>query len=76
MPYSFPPDLQKLLDARLASGLYSSEDDVLREALRALAEDDEDLIAVRQAIEQWQAGDLGVPLAEAFDQVRDAKGRQ
>jgi putative addiction module CopG family antidote len=70
MSYPFPPDLQKLLDARLASGHYSSDDDVLRDALRALNEEDEDLVAVRQAIDEWRAGDPGIPLAQAFDEIR------
>ena len=36
MAYQFPPDVDKLLKERLATGAYTSEDDVLRDALRAL----------------------------------------
>ena len=72
MSYSFPPDVQHLVQARLSSGQYQSEDDVLRDALRALTEEDEDLAAVREAIDQWRAGDDGTPLAEAFDEIRRA----
>jgi putative addiction module CopG family antidote len=70
MLYSFPPDLHELIVARLVSGHYSTEDDVLRDALRALAEEDEDLAAVRVALAEWHAGDAGTPLAAAFDEVR------
>lgn len=70
MQYAFPPDLQKLVEAQLATGIYSSEDDLLREALRALTEEDEDLAAVREAIAEWRAGDPGMPLNEAFDEIR------
>lgn len=70
MHYPFPPDLQKLVDARLATGSYASEDEVLRDALRALTEEDEDLAAVREAIAEWRAGDPGMPLNEAFDEIR------
>jgi putative addiction module CopG family antidote len=70
MHYSFPADLQELIAARLATGLYSTEDEVLREALRALSEQDEDLAAVQDAISEWRAGDMGTPLAAAFDEIR------
>jgi putative addiction module CopG family antidote len=62
--------LREVVAARLASGQYSSEDEVLRNAFRALAEVDEDLAAVREAVEEWRAGDSGTPLAEAFDEIR------
>ncbi len=71
MQYAFPPDLQKLVDAYLASGRYANEDAVLREALIALAEEDEDFIAVRDAIAEWRGGDQGMPLADAFAHIRD-----
>jgi len=38
MSYQFPPDLQKLLHEQMTSGAYGSEDEVLREALKALQE--------------------------------------
>jgi hypothetical protein len=38
MSYQFPPDVDQLLKERMASGAYTSEDDVLRDALRALDE--------------------------------------
>ena len=36
MSYQFPPDLQKLVHEQMTSGAYGSEDEVLREALKAL----------------------------------------
>ncbi|MBS0207720.1 MAG: hypothetical protein JSS27_02080 [Planctomycetes bacterium] len=36
MSYQFPPDLEKLVQDRMAAGGYASEDEVLRDALRAL----------------------------------------
>ena len=76
MHYSFPPDLQRLIAAHLASGRYTTEDEVLRDALRALADEDEDLVAVREAVTEWRTGDPGLPLADAFDQVRRTGGAQ
>jgi len=38
MAYQFPPDVDHLVKAHLASGVYASEDEVLRDALRALGQ--------------------------------------
>ncbi len=70
MGYPFPPDIQQAVGARMASGQYPSEDDLLREALRALEEQDEDLAAVNEAVAEWRAGDGGVPLDDAFTSLR------
>ena len=70
MTYAFPPDVEELVAGRMAAGGYATEDDVLRDALRALAEKEENLAAVREAIAEYRAGDPGLPLDEAFDLVR------
>ena len=36
MAYQFPIDIRQRLEARLAQGMYQSEDDVLRDAMDAL----------------------------------------
>ncbi|HLW64763.1 MAG TPA: hypothetical protein VKS79_05535 [Gemmataceae bacterium] len=46
MQYPFPADLQVMIGERMKTGFYSSEDELLRDALRALAEEEEDLAAV------------------------------
>jgi len=38
MAYKFPPDVERLVKDRLTRGGYTSEDEVLRDALRALEE--------------------------------------
>ena len=73
MSYAFPSDLQKLIDARLSAGGYATEEDVLRDAMRALTEENEDLQAIREAVAEWRAGDEGLPLDEAFDRVRQGR---
>ena len=70
MPYQFPPDVEKLVSDRMASGNYETEDDLLRDALQALAEEDSDLEALREAIEAFENGDEGVPLDEAIATIR------
>ncbi|REK11959.1 MAG: hypothetical protein DWQ37_13130 [Planctomycetota bacterium] len=36
MHYQFPPDVEKLVREQMAKGSFSSEDDLLREALKTL----------------------------------------
>ena len=71
MSYPFPPALARLVQEQMASGKYATEDDLLIEAVQALAEEAEDIAAVQEAIAAWKAGDDGVPLAEAFQAIRD-----
>ena len=70
MAYSFPPDVKLLIDSRMASGKYATEDELLRDALDALDAEATELEAIQAAITDWRAGDPGVPLDEAFDQIR------
>ncbi len=58
----------------MASGKYASEDELLRKALRALAEEDQDLDAVRESLAERRAGDPGVVLEDAIDAIRDRHG--
>lgn len=70
MPYQFPPDVQQLVHDQLASGQYSSEDDVLRTALHSLIRDEEDLAAIQEAINEMGKGNERIPLDEAFATIR------
>ena len=70
MTYQFPPDVDQLIRDQMATGRYLSEADLLRDALRALADDEQDLAAIREAIADFEAGEPGVPLDAAFDAVR------
>jgi putative addiction module CopG family antidote len=60
------------VDDRLAVGSYATEDDVLRDALRALDEEEEDLEAVRDAVRELHSGDAGLPLDQSFELVRQS----
>lgn len=72
MAYQFPLDLLEQLKDRLATGLYASEDEDLREALRALKRQDEDFAAVKEAIADMEAGDRGKPFVEFVEEFRRA----
>lgn len=62
MAYEFPSDIQERLTARLSSdGVYQSEDDVIRDAMDALDQIEQDRLARwddrnRLATEQSQRG--------------------
>ena len=74
--YQFPSDLQELVGEQMKSGRYLTEDDLLRDALRALSIDQTDLDAVREAIAEWRAGDQGVSVDAAFGQLRLGRIKQ
>jgi Arc/MetJ-type ribon-helix-helix transcriptional regulator len=48
MTYQFPPDLDERVKARMTRGAYRSEDDLLREALDALDQREQ------ENLQQWQ----------------------
>lgn len=43
----------------------------LHDVLRAVDEEGEDLQAVKAAVAEWRAGDEGLPLKEAFNEIRE-----
>ncbi|HEY2841040.1 MAG TPA: hypothetical protein VGJ26_17935 [Pirellulales bacterium] len=69
MDYQFPPDVDRMLRDRMAAGGYSSEDEVLRDALGALADRIDDLAALQAGIDDWRAGRVK-SLAEVDAEVR------
>ena len=66
MTYQFPADVEQLIKQRMTLGIYASEDEVLRDALGALEQREQERLARwdernRLAIEQSQQG-LSRPL--------------
>ncbi len=66
MNYQFPPDIEDRLRARMSDGRYQSEDDVIREAMDALDQAEQDKLIRwhernRIAMQQSQEG-LSRPL--------------
>lgn len=59
------------MNERMARGGYATEDDVLRDAFAALTWEEHELAAVLEAVD---ALDVGIPLDEAFDQIRQKYG--
>lgn len=56
MTYHFPPDLDDLIKQHINSGAYANEEDVLRDALGALSQRGEELLAIREGIADMEAG--------------------
>jgi len=75
MQYIFPQDLRHRIDAQLALGLFSSEDDVIREAIDSLEKRQQGLQQLRQMVQvaetEIDAGNVNSFNAEATkDSVR------
>ena len=69
MPYSFPPDLQQFVNARLASGQYADVDELLRAAFRLLLEEEQEFPAVCEAVNRFKQGEPGTSLDEAINRI-------
>ena len=66
MVLQLSPEIERQIQDRIASGEYGSPDEVLRAALDALRQADSDLTSIQEAIDDWQSGDEGLPLDDAF----------
>jgi len=77
MSYQFPPDVEKLVQHHMALGSYPSQDDLLRDALRALDSqrqtieyDDPEVIAgLTRGLQEMKEG-LGRPFEEVDAEFR------
>lgn len=74
MPYDFSPQVDQLVKQQMALGAYTSEDELLVDALQALAQRNADLAAVNEAINDMEAGDVGRPLSDVVAEIRAQHG--
>ncbi|HEY1786399.1 MAG TPA: type II toxin-antitoxin system ParD family antitoxin, partial [Pirellulales bacterium] len=70
MTQQFSPIIRQLIQDKMASGRYGSEEELLVEALRSLEESDEELKAIEEGLSSVDRGEEGVTLDEAFDRLR------
>jgi Arc/MetJ-type ribon-helix-helix transcriptional regulator len=75
MAAQLPLDVQQMVNSQLATGLYSSPEDVLRDAMRLLAEHRETLDDLQASAEDVEAG-LLTPLDDALNAIRRRHGWQ
>jgi hypothetical protein len=73
MSYTFPPDIKQLIAKNMATGLYSSEDDVLQAALHILGDYHATIADIRQGEIDYEQG-RGQPLSEAMADIRKELG--
>jgi len=73
MPYAFPPEIKHLIDQNMATGLYSSEEDVLQAALHVLSDYNATVADIRQGMIDHENG-RGEPLSEAMADIRQQLG--
>jgi antitoxin ParD1/3/4 len=74
---SLPPDIQQRIEAQVASGVFATEEDVLREALDVLESRQRSFKALREMVdvaeEDVAAGRVGI--FDREDINRDVRGR-
>jgi Arc/MetJ-type ribon-helix-helix transcriptional regulator len=81
MSYEFPADVRQAIDQQMSFGKYRSEDDVLRDALRALVEQRDSILeidpvvveGVRRGVADIEAG-RSRPLSEFDAEFRAQHG--
>ena len=56
MNYPFPADVEQRVQSQLETGLYPTEEDVLRAAMTALERERDDLASIQAGIEDMEAG--------------------
>lgn len=70
MTRQFSSDVERLIQQRMATGKYSSEEELFAHALHALDEDDQELKAIEEGLASVDRGEIGVSLDDAFDRLR------
>jgi Arc/MetJ-type ribon-helix-helix transcriptional regulator len=76
MSQQITPIVEQLIRAQMATGRYASEEDLLVHALTSLAEDEAELRAIEEGLASVDRGERGVPVAEAFADLRKRHGIQ
>jgi hypothetical protein len=70
MDYQLSSDVETLISAQMATGHYRSHEELFRVAFEQLVAHDEEVRAIGESIDLLNAGDPGIPLADAFDLMR------
>ncbi len=73
MNVDLSPDVWNEIQRRLASGSYSSPDEVLRDALAALRCREQEVFAIQQGVDDMEAGRV-LPLRECDREFRRRNG--
>jgi Arc/MetJ-type ribon-helix-helix transcriptional regulator len=74
MSYLFPEDIQSQVDQLMATGVFDNQDELLRQAVSALAAQQDDLVAVADSLADFDCGERGISAVESLHQVRHILG--
>ena len=69
MRFAFSPEITRLIHENMATGLYSSEEDVLEAALHVLSDYHATIADIRQGVIDYEQG-RGQPVSEAMADIR------
>ena len=69
MSNQLPPSVQSLIDVKMSTGIYESQEQLLLEALHALDDFEESIADIREAMEDELAGRVKT-IAEADREMR------
>ena len=70
MDYQLSSDVESLISAQMATGHYRSHEELFRVAFEQLAAHEEEVRAISECIDRLEAGEPGIPLADAFGLLR------
>ena len=73
MSYFVSPEIERRIHEQMALGQYSSPEDLLLDALAALAERRDDIAAIQAGIDDMEAGRMR-PLEEVDAEIRAKHG--
>lgn len=73
MAFDFSPEIRHLIDQNLATGVYTSEEDVLQAALHVLSDYHATIADIRQGMDDYDQG-RGESLSDAMADVRRQLG--
>jgi len=69
MSFQFPADIQQSISAYVTGGTFQNEEEVLREAMRLLAQQQQDLASIQRGLEDI-ANDRTRPAEESNEEFR------
>jgi putative addiction module CopG family antidote len=73
MSVDLSPEIWNEIQRQVATGIFATPDDVVREALVALRSREEEVLAIKEAINEMEAG-LGRPFREFDSEFRKRNG--
>lgn len=71
MTHQFSPAVERIINAKMATGRYENEDELVMAALASLDAEEDDLEAIQAGLDVLDRGDVGIPVAEAFRRLRE-----